>query len=681
MKKIRFTARSVPLALLLACLLGFAPLIRRLGFYWDDWPSMWFLHILGPAGFREGFAIDRPLLAWVFMLTTPILGESALAWQAFSILARWLTSLAFFWTLIGIWPDRPRQAAAAALLFAIYPGFSQQYISVTYSNAFLVYALFFLSLGSMAWAFRCPRRRAPLLILSYLSAGLTLFMSEYFFGLELLRPLILWLLLKQPAPSTARSRKALLHWSPYALIIAIFIVWRLFLHVTPRGEITLFASLRQDPIHTIFAMALTILQNILETTFGVWFQKDKLIPSPDLELPVILLNLALVVGAAALSFLYLRFFQTDPQVPPPPWPGKRFTLEWSDLIPGVLALLLGGWPIWATNVHIELFFPWDRFTLLMMPGAALLLVGLGTWLARKYPARQAIALGLLVGFAAGINFQSALAFRQDWLLQKSFFWQLAWRAPHIQPGTILLTSELPFDYESDNSLTAPLIWMYAPQYRQGDMPYLVANIQSRLGDTLASLEPGVSIQQPYRLATFNGTTDQAIVLFHRPPRCLKVLDPQNDQHWPYKPLYIPEALPLSKPSLISSQVEPGAAPPTQILGAEPPHDWCYYFEKAELARQYGDWQQIAVLADQALKLKKNFNRETASELLPFLVGYAHTGQWEQAARLSLQAYQASNKTRDLLCQTWYNLEQELPASPGRQDAQEQVYQNLECHFP
>ncbi len=58
----RFTAKSSPFALLILCLLVFVPLIYRLGFYWDDWPSIWFLHFWGPASFKEGFAL-RPAAA------------------------------------------------------------------------------------------------------------------------------------------------------------------------------------------------------------------------------------------------------------------------------------------------------------------------------------------------------------------------------------------------------------------------------------------------------------------------------------------------------------------------------------------------------------------------------------------------------------------------------------------
>ncbi len=55
LKLTRFTPKSTPLALLVLCILAFVPLVYRLGFYWDDWPSIWFLHFWGPASFKARF--------------------------------------------------------------------------------------------------------------------------------------------------------------------------------------------------------------------------------------------------------------------------------------------------------------------------------------------------------------------------------------------------------------------------------------------------------------------------------------------------------------------------------------------------------------------------------------------------------------------------------------------------
>ena len=58
MRNWRFRPSTVPFALLAYCVISFGLLIPWLGFYWDDWPSIYYLHVLGPRGFIDAFAVD-----------------------------------------------------------------------------------------------------------------------------------------------------------------------------------------------------------------------------------------------------------------------------------------------------------------------------------------------------------------------------------------------------------------------------------------------------------------------------------------------------------------------------------------------------------------------------------------------------------------------------------------------
>jgi hypothetical protein len=109
-----------------------------------------------------------------------------------------------------------------------------------------------------------------------------------------------------------------------------------------------------------------------------------------------------------------------------------------------------------TDLRLELFFPWDRFTLVFVIGVSLLLAGL-IEMVRITRWQTVVLVGLLVGLAAGLHFRSALVYRKEWLSVRDFFWQLTWRAPAIQPGTILLTTELPFHWTTSHALN----WTYA----------------------------------------------------------------------------------------------------------------------------------------------------------------------------------------------------------------------------
>jgi tetratricopeptide (TPR) repeat protein len=683
LRRLKFSKATAPLALLVLCLVVFGPLVYRLGFYWDDWPSIWFYHLGGPTSYFESFSSDRPALAWMFLLTSALFEESTVAWQWFSLAARWLAGLALWWTLCGLWPRHTAQAFWVAALFLIYPGFSQQYIAVTYSNAFLVFTLFLFSLGSMVWAQRKPGWFWPLTILALATQLASMSMTEYFYGLELLRPAILWLLLVQNGErKSTRLLQVVRSWLPYLVVAGAFLIDRIFFYQTPRGQILLLDQLQSSPFLTLSRLGLTILIDFIEVNFAAWIYG--LDPSFLRQLEPVYIGMMMIVmiASALLAIFYFskqtNHDQLEPAGPTSQEQIRKWGLQAVSL--GIYAFLVSGWVVWATNQHIELVFPWDRFMLVTLLGTSLLIAGLAALITRTRR-QSAILLGLLIGLSAGVQLQYRLAYRQEWLAQRNFLWQLAWRAPGIEPGTTLVTSELPFRYFSDNSLTAPLNWTYAPKNQTPRMSYLLYDLEARLGVIGASIDKGAPIVTNYRAASFTGSTDQALVLFYDPPRCLKIIDPVVDRYLPVKPLFLPQAMPLSRLELIQSGVEGAAKPPEHILGPEPPHKWCYYFEKAELYGQMGDWQKAAEMADRALKINKHLTGKNVSEWLPFIEAYGHTGEWEKAVSHSLQAYQFWNKTQYPLCDVWLRILASTPPAQESQAAFEVIQKNLNCRAP
>ncbi len=677
---------SAPLALLALCLVVFGPLVYRLGFYWDDWPSVWFYHLGGPANYLKSFSTDRPALAWMFMLTSALFKESTVAWQWFSLAARWLSGLALWWTLCGLWPRHTAQAFWAAALFVVYPGFSQQTIAVTYSNAFLVFTLFLVSLGSMAWAQRRPGWFWPLTILALTTQAVSMSMTEYFYGLELLRPAFLWLLSEGDGERKAiRLRRVIWKWLPYLAVAGFFLVDRIFFYQTPRGQILLLEQLQASPFFTLPRLGLTMLTDFIEVNFAAWIYGLDLSFLRQLEPIYLGMIIAVMLSSALLAIFYLSK-QSNSDLPEPAKEAgltrREHIKEWGlqAVGLGMYAFLVSGWVVWATNQHIELVFPWDRFTLVTLLGTSLLIAGLAALITRTQR-QSAILLGVLIGLSAGVQLQYRLIYQQEWLAQRNFLWQLVWRAPAIEPGTTLVTSELPFRYFSDNSLTAPLNWTYAPENQTPEMSYLLYDLEARLGVIGASIKNGTPIVTNYRAASFTGSTDQALVVFYDPPRCVKIIDPAVDRYLPVKPLFIPQAMPLSRPELIQTEAGDTAAPPGHILGPEPPHKWCYYFEKAELYGQMGEWQKAAEMADQALKINKHLTGKNVSEWLPFIDAYAHTGDWKKAEQLSLQAYRFWDKTQYPLCDVWLRILATTKPSQERQAAFEVIQNNLNCRVP
>jgi len=88
----------------------------------------------------------------------------------------------------------------------------------------------------------------------------------------------------------------------------------------------------------------------------------------------------------------------------------------------------------------------------------------------------------------------------------------------------------------------------------------------------------------------------------------------------------------------------GAASPAAIFGAEPKHCWCYYFEKAELARQMRDWEQVTRFGDEVRKL--GLTPGDATEWIPFVEGYIHAERYEDARQVCQLAIKGSKNARD-----------------------------------
>jgi hypothetical protein len=117
----------------------------------------------------------------------------------------------------------------------------------------------------------------------------------------------------------------------------------------------------------------------------------------------------------------------------------------------------------------------------------------------------------------------------------------------------------------------------------------------------------------------------------------------------------------------------GGPPDPDIFGAEPEHTWCYFFEKADLARQQQDWSTIIDLYQQAQD--QGLTAEHGAEYIPFIEAFAQTGDWDKAYELTLEAKSTTSGLKKMLCENWIRLA-ELPSA----DAQvlEQVEQTFVC---
>ncbi len=669
-----FPVYTFPLVLLLISVVSYGLLIPWLGFYWDDWHFIWISQRMGSAGLARYFMTNRPYWGMIYQFTTSIFGSIPWHWQIFGIFWRLASAVSLWWLLRLVWRKAPQAAAWVSILFLVYPGFDQQSIAITYGHFFLVLTAFFLSLCFMLLALRDPHRYWVYTALALLFSFVNLLTLEYFFLLDLLRPVLVWLVLSETLPDVrTRLKQTVRAWLPFLLLFAGMTVWRAFFFKvqTHNYQPLLLGQLKLQPFQTILALLGLVLHDLWMTSFGAW---GKAFVLPDISLlgaRTFELYALLVLMTAIVLIFYLLKQKTNTQASD----GHQ---SWSlpAIATGLFAMLVSGWPFWLTGLQIGLVYPVSRFTLPFMLGVSLLLAGLLALIPVKNWIKL-VSLGLAVSFAVGFQFQAATSFRRDTNTQDLLFWEMSWRMPGLKPDTLILSNDLPVKYFSDNSMTAPLNWIYAPHNTSSSVWYAFYYPTVRLGTSLKGLDKGIPIQQDYLAANFNGSTSQAVAIEFAPPTCLRVLDPQLDPLNEMLPEKIRASAGLSNTAQILPDSTAGPTlPPLAQFGKEPAHGWCYYFEKADLARQQQDWNQVTVLGDQAFQLNDYPN--DPSERLPFIEGYAHLGNWQRAKDLTEQSAEVTSLMRPMLCGLWQRIAQNTNASSEKDDTIKAVEHELNC---
>lgn len=685
-----FPSWSIPIALLGLTLLSYGLRIEQLGFYWDDWPYLWFFERLGPAGIVSAFSGDRPFLSFIYTTSLTVLGKSIQAWQWFGLLARWLCATGLWWSLAQAWPRQSSKAAWAAALFLVYPGFTQQWIAVIYGQAFFLFAALFFSIGLTLWLARRrdmlqPGWAAADTLLALALSTFTMFSTEYFFGLELLRPVLLWLVFAgqhPPATATRRAdylrlaRQTLAWWSPFLALMLVFVVWRSVILPFAGYEMRTLESFTSSPLQTAWNLVLTVLHDLITASFAAWGQPLQALSGlydNGAGSGLRLLAVIAITGLLAwLFFARLRNGAGERLLPAPPLPESWGAQA---LIVGLLAMLVSGLPTWLTALPLRMGFPQDRFSLSMSVGVSLALAGLID-LAGKDLARKAFLLALAVGLAAGFHFDTARRYDEDWDLARDFFWQLTWRAPSISPNTLLATVDMPFAYFEDDSLTAPLNWTYDPQGTSPQIAYLLYDLDVRR-NSMPGYEPGIPIERDFRATRFSGSTSQVLLFSYQPPGCLRILDPGQDAALFRLPNKLLQTMPLSNPRLLIRDENPGAAPPAAIFGDEPKHRWCYYYQKAELARQTENWEAIKTLAGESIR--QGIVPDDPAEYLPFIEAYARTWMFDDAYELSLSTLQQAPYLQPALCAVWQRVSQAGIVPYEKHQAQ--LLETHQCKMP
>lgn len=606
--------------------LAYLPMAGRLGFYRDDWHVIWSGVTRGALSIFDLHLVDRPFMGAEYAAMFAVLGSSPLAWYLYAFLLRLSGGLAFLWLARTLWPKRRLETAGMALLLVVYPGFLQLPEASAYQCHLAALLGGILSLGFTLQALEAPnaRRRLLFTLLGVFSALFSYLMMEWMIGLEGMRLalIVYWTLRRRPARFPPALRFVLTRWLPSLLAAGAFLFWRVFLFKSAR-PVTDVAALKQmylaNPLLMLVRLAVETGKDFFETVFLAY-------AAPLYGLAArsaygdLLLGLALALVGAALLLLAGRLLRNQQ------WQqAEERRWQVGAMLLGAVSVIAALLPVTLSNRDVLFQDTFDRYTLAAMPGAVMLLVaGLSALLKRPF---RAPALALLLVISILTHSQNTAYFRNFWEHQRQLWWQLSWRAPDLKDGTALVV-QLPGSYRLAEGYEAwgPANLIYRPQ---SGSPRIAAEVLN--DETLLKILRQDSYGRTFRRVEY--TVDFKNLLALSEPgngACMHVLNGERMEISAYED---PSTRLLAEYSSEAWIIPDGEArqPPAQIFGREPQRGWCYYYQKAGLARQQQNWDEVARLGDEAAQ--KGLSPQDISEWMPFYEGYARAGNIDAANRI------------------------------------------------
>ena len=652
-----------PMALFLMAVVTYGYAWTSLGYYWSDWEVIFFTEL--DSSLQFGFyAEDRPF-PWPYQLIYFLVGSQPIGWHIATLLLRWAGTLFFVYALIHFWPEYRRPFFWLGALLIVYPGFVQQAQSAAFSRHIMTLFLFALSLYLMVLAIRRPTLASLFFPLSWIATFLHLFTIEYFSGIEFIRPIVIWALVANGYRTDSQLlRKVVLYSLPYLLITGFFL-WARFVYFPnvfqTLGRLDNISStmgeFQVSFIGTLLNFFNKGLLDLLYSTLQVWM--DSIIGFGGFTFQQRIAWFAFGMGGF-FAFAFSFFYNTnEDETSNRPSPILMIFI-------GLLLFVASALPVWAIGKEVSTGGWNERFTLAPMFGASLMVVGLVLLFVR--PAGQKWLFGFLLMFSVATQIWLVHIYRRDWMIQTDYYWQLYWRIPALQSDTAVLSFAYPsYLITHDLDATWAVNVLYHFQIRDGSIPYMFITPEHEM-----YFQPDVVFRRPARHLVFNGNTSAAVAVLHQTETsCLRILD----LVYMYDPLLdegSEKLIPMSNLSRIIPESAP-VSPDTDIFGPEPAHTWCYFFQKADLARQMKDWNEVLDLYEQAQRL--GFNPGYGAEYIPFIEAFAQTGDWQKAYDLTIAAEKLTPRHKRMLCSNWFRLA-EIPSADMMMV--EHIFQNLPC---
>ena len=641
MKSSHFTSlhekwASVSLIVLIT-LITYAPLLKQLGFYRDDWYLLWTYESEGAQGLLKLFVGDRPFVGRIYEVDFSILGSNPLGWHIYTLFIKIVSAFALFWLLREIWPNRKIMSTCIVLLFIVYPGFYQQPNALTYKQLLLAYAAALLSLACTIHVLNSDRlsRKVLFSVLALVLAVFYVFIYEALIGMEAVRLLLIWFCFyRQNSTRKESIRLTAPRFLPYLIFALLFIFWRILIFQSTRKATNVDVVVQgYTSLHGLIRLLVETLKDVIESSVLAWG-----VPYYQFTVSAKYRDVALAFGlailAVALSASYYSILQRQAKAEHEASEESR--VDW--LVLGAAIVFVTTLPIVAAGRNALFGIQWDRYTYQSSFGVALLTGGFVFYALRDR--LRLIVLTLLLASGVATQAFSAMYYRDFWEVERAAWWQLYWRAPQIADGTTVIAS-LPgsFQLAEDYEIWGPLNLLY----HRGESLKISAQVPYQ--QIVINLARGLQEERLVRgTVTVKRNYERTLVVsMPSEASCLRVYNGSLGLSLTESPIVTLMA-PYSQTSLIQIDAT-SPAPPNQILGNEPPHRWCFYYQKINLALQAENWAGAARLADESIS--KDFRPEETAEWLPVLFAYANNGQPKKVKQTSKFIY--DKYTRIYLC--------------------------------
>jgi hypothetical protein len=623
-----YSSYLVPIGLLLlASALAYLPNLLQATVYRDDWYYVLDRLIGGPGVFQAMFSIDRPARGPFFELYYLLFGIHPLPYHIASYIWRFLSGLAALWLFHQLWPNQRRATLVMALLFVLFPGYLRWMEGIEdqprIASACFEALSFALTIKAISSTHRLTKIAAW--IGSILTGWAYLALLDFGIGMEIFRFLCVFIFVQQNGAQGSIWKRAMASvraWLPAALIPFGFLFWRLFIFHNERPQTDVgrqLGVLVSSPLSTAAVWLIRTVQSAADVLLFSW-ATPALQSFFNLRLKGMLIGgiLALVGVTAVCAAYYLMREQPAAEEPAEDvHEGWKLQAIWA----GLLGVVLGVLPVIVANRYVD-FQSYSHYALPASLAGSMFMTGLV--FSFKPPAIRLPALAALVACAFMAHYAYSSGVLDEEKTIAAFWQQVAWRAPGLQPQTTLFVNYPGVNYgDNADAVNGPADIIYFPQ-QTGQIPatYPIMSLP-QAGKTTTDIMVGRDMPTGYRTHIGIFDFERLLVLTQpSPTACVHVINSQ----WPLFSKDDTDQIRAVGPYSRVAGILNGPSQPKLagfMFGPEPAHRWCYYFEKADLALQTGDWKSVAALGKQASAA--GLHPEDWVEWTPFLQAYAYLG--------------------------------------------------------